>query len=153
MSLSLIGTYYYIYVKGASRWTGVLRFKKMNFIYIHNLCVRTAMILASLRLSRRCVEMMSLLFDFDIYLICLFVIMCNYLVAYTHVYLVACGNMRALLHAYLVGLEALHLSPSTCTAFLYVRSDTTMDPMCVRAVNALVRLCICPGSSELSMFA
>ena len=36
---------------------------------------------------------------------------------------------------------------------LYVRSDTTMDPMCVRAANALVRLCICPGSSELSIFA
>ena len=25
-------------------------------------------------------------------------------------------------------------------AFLYVRSDTTMDPMCVRAANALARL-------------
>ena len=35
--------------------------------------------------------------------------MCNYLAAYTHVYLVACSNMRALLHAYLVGLEALDL--------------------------------------------
>ena len=45
------------------------------------------------------------MFDFDIYRICL-VIMCNYLAAYTHVYLVACSNMRALLHAYLVGLEA-----------------------------------------------
>ena len=65
------------------------------------------------------------------------------------------GSM--LLHAYLVGLEALDLffsePPSTCTAFLYVRSDTAMDPICVRAANALVRLCICPGSSELSMFA
>ena len=66
--------------------------------------------------------------------------------------------MRALLHAYLVGLEAFNRSilsepPSTCTALLYVRSDTTMDPMCVRAAKALVRLCICPGSSELSMFA
>ena len=26
-----------------------------------------------------------------------------------------------------------------------------MDPMCVRAANVLMRLCICPGSSELSM--
>ena len=47
--------------------------------------------------------------------------------------------------------------PSTCIAFFYVRSDTTMDPTmdprCVRAANALMRLCICTGSSELSMFA
>ena len=28
-----------------------------------------------------------------------------------------------------------------------------MDPMCVRAANALMRLCICLGSSELSMLA
>ena len=28
-----------------------------------------------------------------------------------------------------------------------------MDPMCVRAANALMRLCICTGSSELSMLA
>ena len=28
-----------------------------------------------------------------------------------------------------------------------------MDPMCVRAANALMRLCICPGSSELLMLA
>ena len=28
-----------------------------------------------------------------------------------------------------------------------------MYPMCVRAANALMRLCICPGSSELSMLA
>ena len=70
--------------------------------------------------------------------------MCNYLAAYTHVYLVACSNMRALLHAYHVGLEDLDLflsePPSTCTTFLYVRSDTTMDPMCVRAANALLLL-------------
>ena len=59
-----------------------------------------------------------------------------------HVYSVVSSSMRALLHAYLVGLEALavFLSESTCTAFLYVRSDTTLDPMCVRAVNVLVRL-------------
>ena len=85
-----------------------------------------------------------------IYRICL-VIMCNYLAAYAHVYLAACSNMRALLHVYLMGLEALGLlsaeSPSTCTAFLYV------DQMCVRAPDALVRLRICPGSIELSMFA
>ena len=43
--------------------------------------------------------------------------------------------------------------PSTCTAFLFVSWDTTMDPRCVRAENALVRLCVCTGSSELSMFA
>ena len=76
---------------------------------------------------------------------------------YTHVYLVACSTMRALLHAYLVGLEPLGLvlsePPFTCTAFLYVRSDTTVDPMSVRATNALVRLCIGPGSSKLSIFA
>ena len=36
---------------------------------------------------------------------------------------------------------------------LYVRSDTTMDLMCVRAANALMRLYICSVSSELSMFA
>ena len=36
---------------------------------------------------------------------------------------------------------------------LYVCSDTTIDPMCVQAANALMRLCICPGSSELSMLA
>ena len=65
--------------------------------------------------------------------------------------------MRALLHAYLAGLESLGLllseSPFACTALLYVRSDTKMDPMCVRAANALVRLCIFPDSTELSMFA
>ena len=65
--------------------------------------------------------------------------------------------MRALLHAYLVGLEPLGLvlsePPFTCTAFLYVRSDTTVDPMSVRATNVLVRLCIGPGSSKLSIFA
>ena len=43
--------------------------------------------------------------------------------------------------------------PSTCIAFLFVSWDTTMDPRCVRAANALVRLCVCTGSSELSMFA
>ena len=63
--------------------------------------------------------------------------------------------MRALLHAYLVRLEPLDLflsePPFTCTAFLYVRSDTTMDPMCVRAANALVRLCICTGSSVVDI--
>ena len=36
---------------------------------------------------------------------------------------------------------------------LYVRSDTTMDSMFVRASNALMRLCICPGSSGFSMLA
>ena len=65
-----------------------------------------------------------------------FIAYAYYLAAYTHVSLVACSNMRALLHAYLVGLEALDLfisePPSTCTVFLYVRSDTTMDAMCVR---------------------
>ena len=123
------------------------------------------MILASLRISRRCVEMMYFNGSMNggIYCsistfnrICL-VNMCNYLAAYTPLYLVACSNMRALLHAYLEGMEALDLilsePPPTCTAFLYVRSDTPMDPMCVREANALVRLCICLGSSELSMSA
>ena len=79
--------------------------------------------------------------------------MCNYLTIYLHVYLVACSSMRA----YLVGPEALDLflsePPSTCPAFLYVRSETTMDSRCVQTANALVRLCICLGSSELSTFA
>ena len=35
---------------------------------------------------------------------------------------------------------------------LYAHSDTTMDPIWVCA-NAPIRLCICPGSSELSMLA
>ena len=35
--------------------------------------------------------------------------MCNYLAAYSHVYLEACSDMRALLHTYLAGLEALDL--------------------------------------------
>ena len=34
-----------------------------------------------------------------------------------------------------------------------MHSDTTLDPMCVRAANALVRLCISPGSSELLIVA
>ena len=59
------------------------------------------MVLASLRISGRCVEMMS----FNGYMIG-----GNYsLWAYTHVYLVACGTMHALLHAYLVGLKPLGL--------------------------------------------
>ena len=88
----------------------------------------------------------------------------------THVYLEACSNMRELLHAYLVGLEALDLflpEPlmhhlSLCALTHNNGSDlkaiSTLcifvgDPMCVQAANALVRLCICPGSSELWMFA
>ena len=69
--------------------------------------------------------------------------MLSHYAAYTHVYLVASSSMRALLHDNLVGLEALDvffLSESTCTAFRYVRSDTALDPMCVRALNVLVRL-------------
>ena len=59
------------------------------------------------------------------------------------------GSMRALLHAYLVGsIFCLSLVYMHC---LYVRLGTTMYPMCVRAANALMRLCICPGSPELSM--
>ena len=75
-----------------------------------------------------------------------------------HVYLVACasaclsGGAESLRSIY-----CLSLDPSTSIAFLYVRSDTTMDPTmdprCVRAANALMRLCICTGSSELSMSA
>ena len=72
---------------------------------------------------------------------------------YVHLHARLFGSMCALLHDYL-----LSKPPPTCTTFicahcLYVRSDTTMDPMCVRAANALMRLCICPGSSELSMLA
>ena len=67
-----------------------------------------------------------------------------------YVQLHAClfGSMRALLHAIWYDLF-LSEPPSTCT----VRSDTTIDPMCVRAANALMRQYICPGSSELSMLA
>ena len=61
------------------------------------------------------------------------------------------GSMRALLHAYLVW--SIFVRASVYMHCLYVRSDTTMDPMCVRAANALMRLYICPGSSELSMLA
>ena len=64
------------------------------------------------------------------------------------------GSMLALLHACLVGSNFLSEPLSTCTAFtMYVRSDTTMEPMCVGAANALMRLCICPRSSKLSMLA
>ena len=62
------------------------------------------------------------------------------------------GSMRALLHAYLVGsmlCPGLRLH-AHC---LHVRLDATMRPMRVRAANALMRLYICPGSSELSMLA
>ena len=107
------------------------------------------MILASLCISGRCVEMMQfngsmigriyLKFDFDIYRICL-VIMCNN----THVYLVACVHYCMLIWW---GLFFVYMH---C---LYVPLDTTMSPMCVRAANALMRLCICPGSSELTMLA
>ena len=70
------------------------------------------MVLASLRISGRCVEMVS----FDGYMIgCIccsistFFAYAKSLWAYTHVYLVACSTMRALLHACLVGLEPLGL--------------------------------------------
>ena len=68
--------------------------------------------------------------------------MLSHYAAYTHIYLVASSSMRVLLLAYLVGLEALDvfLSESTCTAFLYVRSDATLDPMCMQAVYVLLRL-------------
>ena len=63
------------------------------------------------------------------------------------------GSMRALLHAYLVGsilseIPSIHALPLCAQA-----RDTTMDLTCVRAANALMRLCICPGTSELSMLA
>ena len=74
-----------------------------------------------------------------------------------HVYLVACataclsGGAGSLRSIYCLSLR-VHALP-----FLYVRSDTTMDPTMdpryVRAAKALMRLCICTGSSELSMFA
>ena len=63
-----------------------------------------------------------------------------------------CGSMHALLHAYLVG-SIFCLSLRLHALPLCVLADKTMDLMCVRAANALMRLCICPGSSELSMLA
>ena len=81
-------------------------------------------------------------FDFDIYRICL-VIMCNY----THVYLEACVR-----YCMLIWWDIFFfVRASVYMHCLYVRLGTTMCPMCVRAANALMRLCICPGSSELSM--
>ena len=41
------------------------------------------------------------------------------------------------MHAYLVGLD-LFLSGLPSTAFLFVHSDKTMGPRCVRAANALI---------------
>ena len=58
------------------------------------------------------------------------------------------GSLRSIFVWASVYIHRLSLS----TAFLYLRSDTAIDPMCVRAANAMVRLHICPGSSELSMF-
>ena len=56
------------------------------------------------------------------------------------------GSMRALLHAYLVGLSLrLHALP------LCALGHNNGSNVCVQAANALMRLCICPGSSELSM--
>ena len=64
-------------------------------------------------------------------------------------------HLSGSMHAYIVGLDVftyfLYEPPST--AFLCVPSDTTMGPRCVQATNVLVRLCICPGWSELSMFS
>ena len=82
-------------------------------------------------------------FDFDIYCICL-VIMCNY----THVYLVAC-----VLYCMLIWRGLFFIWASVYMHCLYVRLGATMSPMRVRAANALMRLCICLGSSELSMLA
>ena len=66
------------------------------------------MILASLCISGRCVEIMSFngsLFtvysSISTFIAYAKVIMCKYLAAYIHVHLVACA-----LHAYMVGLEA-----------------------------------------------
>ena len=68
------------------------------------------MVLANLRISGRCVEMMSFngyMIGGNCCLISTFIAYAKSLWAYTHVYLVACSAMRALLHAYLVGLEPL----------------------------------------------
>ena len=77
----------------------------------------------------------------------------KYLLCYVQI----SSSIHALLHAYLVGLDLLSEPPSICIAFLYVRSDKTMDPTmdprCARAANALMRLCICTGSFEFSIFA
>ena len=56
------------------------------------------------------------------------------------------GSIRVR-YCILGGIYFLSEPPSTCTAFMCAH------PMCVRIVNALMRLCICPGSSELSMLA
>ena len=58
--------------------------------------------------------------------------------------LVASSSMSALLHTYLVGLEALDvfLSESTCTAFLYVRSDNTGSDVCASSE--------CPGETAFA---
>ena len=74
-------------------------------------------------------EWRYLLFDFDIYRICL------------------CYCML------IMGLEALDLCLHLHAPLFFMCAQTTMDLMCVRAGNALVRLCICPGLSELMMFA
>ena len=70
------------------------------------------------------------------------VIMCNYM----HAYLEACMRYCMLIWWDLFLSEPL----STCTAFMCARAQRWM---CVRAANALMRLCICPDSSELSMLA
>ena len=49
-------------------------------------------------------------------------------------------SKRALLHVYLVG--SIFCLSLRLHALPYVRSDTTVDPMYVRAANALMRLCI-----------
>ena len=53
--------------------------------------------------------------------ICL-VNMCNYLAAYTPLYLEACSNMHALLHAYLVGMEALDLFFVWASVYMHLLS-------------------------------
>ena len=61
------------------------------------------------------------------------------------------GGAGSLRFIYCLSLR-LHAS----SFFIMVCSDTTMDQTmdlrCVRAANALMRLCICRGSFELSMF-
>ena len=98
------------------------------------------MILASLHISGRCVKMMlfneSMIGGF--YLFVRFRHLSHMLSHYVQLHARLCGSMRALLHAYLVGSIFFFAGASICMHCLYVRSDTTMDPMCVRAANALM---------------
>ena len=103
-------------------------------------------------MSVRCVEM---IYEWRYLLIVRFRHLSHtlmHLAAYRHVYLVACNSMRATA-CLSSGTGSLRYIFCLSRRNMHVRSDTTVDPMCVQAANALVRLCICTGSSELTVFA